>query len=144
YILEDPRNEGNKLFLTAQESNLQGIGIMYRILNIKKLFSILEKHNFNNQSIVLKMVISDSFVKENNGVWILQFKNGKLSLDKSLSNYDLEVKIDIADFAPLIMGCVSFKKLVLYGLVRISSAKLIDQVDKLFYTPVPPQTIEQF
>ena len=63
FVLGDPRRVGRtKLFRTSQESNLQALGIMYRVINTRKLFEVLNDHNFGNQTLKLKITIIDSFL----------------------------------------------------------------------------------
>jgi len=144
YLLHDPRNGGQNIFLTSQESNIQGLGIMYRIINAQKLFTDLKGHNFGNQSISLKLSLKDSFLPANNGSFVVKFDQGQSQLQNESGLVDAEIILDIDRFSSIFMGVVSFKKLYQLGLVTISDDKYLDIVNKLFMTEVPPLTTQQF
>ncbi len=144
YLLEDPRNGGTAIFLTSQESNLQGLGIMYRVINARKLFSDLNLFNFNNQTVQLKMEIKDDFLSSNDGILILHFNRGRVQVMEDTATYDVEIKLKIEHFSSIFMGVVPFTKLVNLGLVEISDIKYIAIVNRLFLTGFPPMTTQQF
>ncbi len=144
YLLFDPRNGENNIFLTSQESNVQGLGIMYRIINAQKLFTDLKDHNFGKQSISLKLTLKDSFLPANNGSFIVKFDNGTSQVKNVSDSADTEIILDIKHFSSIFMGIVPFKKLYQLGLVEISDEKFLDTVNKLFMTETPPITTQQF
>lgn len=144
WLLFDPRNHGNlSLYQTTQETNITGVGIMYRIINIKKMFSVLKDHNFNDQTISVRFDIKDSFLIENNESIIIGFNNGKASILDS-EKYAVTVSMDISEFSSLVMGVINFKKLIKYNLARIDDNKFISTIDKLFRVVDRPITTEEF
>ena len=145
HLLADPRNGGNHLFLTAQECNLQGVGIMYRVLNVEKFLASL-KSNFLNISnhITVSFKINDSFLTKNEKEYHVQFEKGFLESLPEDSKTDVQIEIDIADFSSLIMGTVNFSTLYYSELVKISQPKFISTLDALFRNGISPITIEQF
>lgn len=144
YLLHDPRNREKNIFLVSQESNVQGLGIMYRIIDTQKLFSDLKNHNFGNQSVSLKLTLKDSFLPANDGSFVLKFDQGQSEIQKDSNSVDVEIFLDIKYFSSIFMGVVSFKKLYQLGLVTISDIKYLDIVNNLFVTDVPPITTQQF
>lgn len=144
YLLHDPRDgTDNILVPLAHQTNTQGIGIMYRVIDIKQLFRILKKHNFNDQTCNVKINVRDSFYKINDGSIILHIINGKInSMNKK--NFGVEIWLDIADFSSLIMGAVDFQSLYEYGLARVSSARYVKLVNRLFMTEQKPMSTTQF
>ena len=144
YLLHDPRNGGNKIFLTSQESNVQGLGIMYRIINLRKLFTDLSTFNFQNQTLKLLLNVDDDFLELNNGKLLLSFENGICSVLNDIEKFDVEIQLKISDFSSLFMGVVSFKKLYSLGLAQISNLEYMDSVHQLFVTDFPPITTQQF
>ncbi len=144
YLLIDPRSEGNGFFLTSQESNLQGVGIMYRVINTQGLFNVLKEHKFGSQTLNLKISITDSFLPENDGNLIVNFSNGEAKVINTAESYDVEIKMNVANFSSMIMGVIPFKKLYDYGLADISDHEYLEGVNELFLTESPPKTIEQF
>ncbi|MHA2173790.1 MAG: GNAT family N-acetyltransferase [Candidatus Hodarchaeales archaeon] len=144
YLLHDPRNFGQKIFLTSQESNLQGLGIMYRIINVQKLFEGLSHHNFNKQSIKLKLTIDDDFLDSNSGSTVLHFNEGLCEVRSETDPYDVEIKLNIANFSSAFMGVIPFEKLYSLGLAKISNDDYLNSITKIFQTDFPPITTQQF
>ncbi len=143
FLLHDPRNGNPKIFYTSQETNVQGLGIMYRVINTRRLFEELEVHSFNDESLRLKLNIVDTFLPENDGNLVIHFDEGKPKLaDEGV--FDVEVTIGVEWFSSLIMGVVDFRKLWEYGLAEASDEGYVDQLDRLFLVHRKPVTIEEF
>jgi len=137
YSLSDPRNGTDNIIPHVyHESNTQGIGLMYRIIDVKGLFNTLKNYNFSNINCKLKLNIVDSFYPDNNYDTIIHFNNGIPSIDND--EYDVEVSMDISDFSSLIMGCVNFKSLVEFGIANISDDNYINTINTLFATDKKP------
>jgi predicted acetyltransferase len=144
YSLDDPRDgTDNILVPLAHQTNTQGIGIMYRVINTKLLFKILKNHNFNDQTCKIKINIKDSFYKPNNISVILQIIDGEI---RSIENkqYEIEIWLDVADFSSLIMGSVDFQSLHNYGLADISPTRFINLVNRVFFVAQKPMSTTQF
>ena len=139
YLLQDPRNDSGKFLpgVLYHESSIQGLGTMYRIIDIVQLFNTLRDHKFGtNSSFRLKIDLSDSFLPENGGEKVIQFSEGQARLidDK---NYDVAVRMDVSEFSSMIIGAVGFLKLYEYGLTSISDATYVTEIDRLFAAPKP-------
>ncbi|MEG0774001.1 GNAT family N-acetyltransferase [Clostridium sp.] len=144
FLLDDPRNGSNNMFTPVyHETNIQGTGIMYRVINTKALFKDLKQHNFNDVTCRLKLTIKDTFVSENDGSIVIYFENGIASLSNK-NDYDVEVTLDIADFSSLITCSVSFKSLYKYGKARISNKDYINTINQIFSTDDKPMCLTQF
>ncbi|MEE8597546.1 MAG: GNAT family N-acetyltransferase [bacterium] len=144
HLLLDPRNGSDNLLMPlAHETNVQGVGIMYKVINMKGMFKSMRKHNFNNQTCNLKIFIMDSFFKKNEGSTIIQFEKGKPSI-RSKHDYDVEIRLDVSDFSSLLMGVVNFKTLYKYGIAEISTPQYIDTVNKIFITEEKPMCTTLF
>jgi hypothetical protein len=74
---------------------------MYRLLNPKKIFTLLSEHDFNGESLRLRLNIEDTFLIENDSKFVVYFEDGYPTLMKSTSPVDVEMKIGIADFSSL-------------------------------------------
>jgi predicted acetyltransferase len=138
HALRDPRNEtGNFLPLVYHETNTQGVGIMYRVIDTDGLFRLLQGHTFGEQECRLKLTIRDSFYPTNDGSTIVHFTAGRPTV-KHDAGYDVEVSMDVADFSSLIMGSVRFRSLYDYGLAEISDQRAVAAIDRLFRTEAKP------
>jgi len=145
HLLKEPRSHGNeRIFHIFQESNTQGVGIMYRVINVDRFFALLSSHSFGDQSIKLKITIHDTFLAENSGGYIVHFQGGKPQIISTTDKYEVEITLNIANFSSLVMGAINLKKLYQYGLIEISEKSFLRSLDRLFKTDEPPFTIEPF
>lgn len=137
YLLRDPRNDsGNLLPELFHESNSQGVGIMYRVIDVLRLFAVLEDHNFGQVTCRLKITLDDSFFPENAGSYVVYFQDGLASVRRDEA-HDVEIQLDISEFSSLIVGAIGFKNLVDYGLAVLSDESYVDLIDRLFSAPKP-------
>lgn len=143
FILSDARNGTNNIFMTSQEINTQGRGIMYRIVDIQKFFEIMGTNRFGAESISMKLIITDSFLPKNTRNYFLQVTNGNLVV-KDDEKHDVEIKLDISDFSSLVVGSISFSELTKFGLVEISNKDYISVIDNVFRTEMKPICMTQF
>lgn len=144
HLLSDPRDPSHNLFEpVAHETNTQGIGIMYRVIDTDGIFRILKNHNFGNQNCLLKISLRDSFLKENEGSTNIHFVAGKPHLPNR-GKHEAEIYLDISDFSSLIMGVVTFKTLHEYGLAEISHTKYLNTVNRIFKTEEKPKCTTLF
>ena len=144
YLLKDPRNGSNNFIATlSHESNLQALGLMYRIINVSELFNSLQNHNFGGQNCILKLSIHDDLLECNNTNITLQFQNGIATIKKN-KDYDVEISLGISEFSSLLMGTVTFKALHLYGLATISKEEYLEIINKIFITDEKPKCTVRF
>lgn len=144
YIVNNPANgEYEAKSSLKNEYSALDLGLMYRVLDVKKLFEILSTHNFNNQNCRLKLTIDDNFFEVNDGSIILDFEDGKATIC-SEEDFEVEVELKISDFSSLIMGAVSFKALFQYGLAKISDEGYTAKVNRIFMTDKKPMCITYF
>jgi predicted acetyltransferase len=138
HLLFDPRNgTDNPIATLYQESNTQGVGIMYRVVNTRSLFGRLADHNFGGQTCKLKLTVNDSFLPENSGDLVVHFRSGHATVQEG-GDYDLAIELDIAEFSALLMGVVSFTALQRYSLAEISDKRAIGIVNRLFLAEEKP------
>lgn len=144
YLPHDPRDDSGVLIPSVyHQSNTQGVGCMYRVIDTTGLFEVLKNHDFGGFSLKLKITLADSFLKQNRGSHIVHFVDGKPRLKKS-GDSDSEIRLDVSDFSSLIMGTVDFRSLHTYGLAEISDEKHLATVNQLFMTAVKPSCTTDF
>ncbi|MCA9942243.1 MAG: GNAT family N-acetyltransferase [Anaerolineales bacterium] len=137
-LLHDPRNGSHNLMPSVyHESNAQGVGIMYRVIDVPRLFELLAGHNFGGQTLTVQLNLQDSFWPDCAGVWVLCVENGRITFNPS-AKPDVAISLDVAEFSSLIMGATTFRQLLTYGLADISDPAYADAVHALFYTPNKP------
>ncbi|HFQ94176.1 MAG TPA: GNAT family N-acetyltransferase [Anaerolineae bacterium] len=144
WLLADPRNGRTALMPSVyQETNAQGTGIMYRLIDLPRYFTLLREHNFGGQTVRLKVTLADSFYQVNGGSWLIDFADGRARLLES-GDCDVEIRLDVAEFSSLIVGATDFRRLMIYGLAAISDRHYIDTVHRLFYTEKKPLCMSSF
>lgn len=141
YASRDPRNGVPHIFYINQETNVQGLGIMYRILNTELFFKQMKDHNFNDENLRIRFDVRDSFMPKNNKAITINFRDGKPVIAEA---YDVQASLNVDCFSSLLMGVVDFRKLWNYGLVEISDRSYVSQIDRLLHVPYRPETIEEF
>lgn len=145
HLLLDPRN-GTDLIIppVSHESNLQGVGIMYRVVDTRRIFELLQSHDFGGQTARLKLTIKDTFYPVNAGSYFLHFEYGTVSVKEDGADFEVEIGLDVGEFSSLLVGVLDFKTLYKYGLATISDEAYLDTVNRLFKTDTPPICMSNF
>lgn len=138
YVLEDPRYGAGDLLphVVYHESSIQGVGLMYRILDVPRLFSSLAEHNFGGQTLDLRITLRDSFFPENAGSTTVSFMAGRATVRPD-GEWQTSMTLDVADFSSLVLGCIRARHLFDLGLLTLSDTSYLDQVEQLFSAPSP-------
>ena len=144
HLLLDPRNDSGRLIPDVyHETNTQGVGLMYRVIDVRGMFDRLAERNFGGQSCTLKLKVDDRFLPENDGSTLLRFDVGRLQrLDAG--PHDVEARLDIAQFSSLLAGTASFRNLHGYGLADISDDAHLETVNRLFAVDQKPVCTTSF
>jgi len=144
YLVNNPANGEYEAFDSMKnEFSVSAVGLMYRIVDVKRLFQVLDTHNFNNQHCKLKITVIDDFFVPNDQSIILDIKDGNANI-YNFEDYEVEIELKISDFSSLIMGAVNFKTLAEYGLARISDKGYVNVVNRIFMTDKKPMCITYF
>jgi predicted acetyltransferase len=149
HLLLDPRNGAERLIPDVyHETNTQGVGLMYRVIDVPRIFDLLSKRNpgtpeFGAQSCTLKLTTVDSFLPENAGSSLLRFEKGHVQ-QLDASEPDTEVRLDIADLSSLLAGTVSFQSLYRFGLAEISDPGCVETVNRIFAVEQKPMCTSSF
>ncbi len=150
HLLLDPRDDSDHMFAhVTHQSNAQGIGLMYRVVDTARFFHLLStdgSHSFGDQTLRLTIALNDSFLPENAGETTLHFEHGRVNVIEQSAPPDANVRItlDVAEFSSLLMGVVSFQNLYAYGLAEISDATYVKQITHLFRTDTKPICMTAF
>jgi predicted acetyltransferase len=144
FLIDDPRNgSGNLLPSVYHESNISGVGLMYRIIDTKGIFEDLKERNFNHINAKVNVQLIDTMLSHNNGELILHSSDGRVRVVEN-GEYDVEISLDISDFSSLLMGVVTFKELYLFGKAKLSNPSYINTINTLFSTTEKPRCITAF
>jgi predicted acetyltransferase len=144
HLFADPSNGSNKLLPSVfHVSDLSAVGLMYRIIDVKKLFESLENHDFGDQTCRVKLSVRDTFLPENAGSTVIHFVEGRPQVEND-GGYDVEVSLNVEDLSSLVMGTVDFKSLYRYGLVSLSDLSYLKMLQKVFLAENKPICLARF
>lgn len=144
YLLGDPRDgTGNLLAGLWHETNTQGLGIMYRVIDVPRLFAVLADHDFGGISGRFRLNLTDTFLPENGGSYLLDVAGGRATLVEH-GPADATIDMDVADFSSLAVGAVDFSRLHGYGRVALSDHALMPVLDRLFRAARRPWCLTHF
>ncbi len=143
FLLADPRNGSGTIRGLSHESNIQGVGLMYRIIDVSRYFEALAGHDFGGQNGRLRITLTDTFLPENGGSTVVAFEDGRASV-QSGGGADVEIKMNVAEFSSLVVGAINFSQLYNYNLADISDTSCLHFVDQLFYSPQKPICMTAF
>jgi predicted acetyltransferase len=143
-LLSDVRDGSNVLLPSVyHRSNVQGVGIMYRVVDVRRTFELLHPVNFGGESLRLRINVSDSFLTENDGHLTVRFSKGHPEVEQAATP-DVGITLDIAEFSSLLMGAADFHSLYRYGLAEVSETARVEQIARLFATDEKPICMTHF
>jgi predicted acetyltransferase len=144
HVLSDPRDgTGNLLAGLWHETNTQGAGIMYRVIDVSRLIEVLRDHDFGGMTCRLRLNLTDTFWPENGGSYLIAFERGRATLAGAGAS-DVDVEMDVSDFSSLVVGAIDFARLYEYGRATISDAGRVATVNRLFHADVRPWCLTSF
>ena len=136
FLFDDPRDDSaNMIPSVYHQIATSGKGLMYRVVDVPTLFEQQHDRNFGGQTLTLDLRINDSFMPENAGDYVVNFKGRYVSTETSDCRVRLEA--DIADFSSMVVGAVSPSALHRLGKVAISDSGLLPSLDRLLEGPAP-------
>lgn len=144
YLLRDPRDGSNNLLAGLwHQTNTQGTGIMYRVIDVPRLFAVLGDYDFGGLTARLRFNLQDTFLPENAGSYLVAVENGRARLSGE-SAADVEVTLDVADFSTLVVGAVDFDRLHAYGRVGVSDPVFVPVLTRFFHAEKRPWCLTSF
>lgn len=143
-LLVDPRNGTNNVVPHVyHESNTQGVGLMYRVLDTRRLFETLADHRFGTASTTVRFVIRDSFFPPGDGAVTVEFREGRPRVRDGAAP-DVEVALGVAEWSSLVVGATTLRRLHTYGLAEVSAPEQLGTLDALFAVPEKPVCLTRF
>ena len=144
YFLADPRDAARELVAPVTHvTGKVGLGIMYRVLDVRRFFAAVGKASYGAQSVNIRFDIADSFVPGNAGTYTVAFSNGRANLIAD-EHAQVRIGLDIADFTSLILGAVTLEQLVVYRRATVSNEATISDIDSLFRVSHQPICLHPF
>jgi len=143
-VASDPRDGTAVMFPhVTHETNTQGVGLMYRVVDVPGFFAAVREHNFGGQTCRVQFTVRDSFLPENGGSVVVHFNEGR-ALVVGDGDSDVQVALDVADFSSLVMGSTPFAALHRTGRATASDAAYLTTLDRLFRVEQRPVCMTAF
>lgn len=143
FLLSDVRHSSENMIPSVYHECLtSGVGLMYRIISVRKFFEATRFRDFNGQTLDLVLEVDDTFRPQNAGRYDIRFENGRASAGDTLPR-GIRLGIDIADLSALLMGSVDFAALYRLGRARVE-ARDVPALSRLFFVAEKPQCISAF
>jgi predicted acetyltransferase len=144
HLFAEPRDDSGALFPSVyHQTNTQGIGIMYRVVDTRAAWAALAGVDFGGEMLRLRLHARDSFRPANDQAITVAFAEGKPHIVED-GQHDVALDLDIAEFSSLLMGAVDLESLYLYGLAEVSDPAWLPRLTRLFATPRKPITTTPF
>ncbi len=144
HLFAEPRDDSGALFPSVyHQTNTQGVGIMYRVVDTRAAWEALAGIDFGGETLRLRLHARDSFRPANDRPVTVAFADGKPRVGEE-DQHDVALDLDIAEFSSLLMGVVDLESLYLYGLAEVSDPAWIPRLTRLFATPRKPITTTPF
>lgn len=144
HILADPRDGSHNLLAGLwHQTNTQGTGIMYRVIDVARLFEVLSERSFGGVTATVRLDLTDTFLPNNGGSYRLAVDGGRANLSTG-EQADVTVGLDISDFSSLVVGAIDFQHLFTYGRSTISDASSVSVVNRLFRAEITPWCMTSF
>ncbi|UOQ42921.1 sterol carrier protein domain-containing protein [Halobacillus salinarum] len=124
-----------------------GIGVMYRIVNCLAFFKELKEKNHllsPGVTLSLKLSINDDFFPLNSSTFILYITNGEIAEVREDGPFDVELRMDIAEFSSMVMGVENALTYLKWGLMEISDESYSKVINSLFQTESKPMIVKAF
>ena len=144
HTITDPRNQTERiLYSVYQEVCQSGLGIMYRITDVRGFFEDIRECRFGDLTMSVRLTVRDSIVEENHRSFGLRFDKGFCTVDDA-GDMDMELVIDIAELSSLLMGCANVKQLVKYGKAHVSDVTRLEELSRGLYLDEKPVCVTHF
>jgi predicted acetyltransferase len=143
FLPTDPRYREHLVAPVYHETNLSGVGLMFKVIDVPAMFAALAGHSFGDQSATVAITVTDSFTPANQGRHIVRFTGGKPAVVRR-AKADVDISMDIAEFSSLLIGAINFTELYKYNLAEISDTTWLDRVNGIFLTDGKPVCVTQF
>jgi predicted acetyltransferase len=141
HVLADVRySSGNLHPPVYHESYMGSVGLMYKVRKAKEIILSLPEHNFGGAYCRVRFVVEDSLTDHTQD-FSLEFIKG---IARETTDYDVEVKMEIAEFSSLFVGSLQFKNAYFYGKAQISDENYISEINKIFANQKNPQNLTWF
>jgi predicted acetyltransferase len=139
HLFMDPRDDSDRVFFQALQTDVSGAGIMYRVVDPAALFGRLR---FGQGRCRVRLTVRDPLLQPAEHRFSVGFADGRAAVDDQPA--DMELALGLADFSSWIVGAVSLRALCGYGLADLSAPERADELDRIVLPVEPPMCLTRF
>jgi predicted acetyltransferase len=139
HLFLDPRDDSEHEFFHSQQSDVSGVGIMYRVVDPATLF---EQLRFGQGRSRVRLTVRDPLLQPAERRLSVSFADGRAAVDDGPA--DLELALGLADFSSWMVGAVSLRALCGYGLAELSAPERAGELDRIVMPADPPMCLTRF
>lgn len=147
YLFDNPINDSMSYIPFGYiESNLQAVGVMYKLFDVAEAFRQCLHRNYNNANLTIRFEIVNELYHRTSST-VVRFHEGKaeiLAADAEAGGADVTLKTNSAHFSPMFLGSVSPRGLYELGLIELDRPELLGEVDRTFYCSQKPVCYTDF
>ena len=141
HVFNNPLNDTkNYVPFGNLETNTQSIGVMYKILNVRQAFELYSYRDYNNVSLKTRIIIVDEHNNEEE--ILIEFIDGRAVSDGR--DHEITMKLGIADFSSLFLGCITIKDLYRHGLLEVDNVDALDMLNLAYLVDAKPECNTDF
>ncbi|MHC1722835.1 MAG: enhanced intracellular survival protein Eis [Aminipila sp.] len=139
YLFDNPTNDGYTYIEPCGylETNMQGIGAMYKLFDIAESFVQCAHRNYNNANICIGFIVKNELYGTESKT-VVTFCKGMAEVVPEETVADVTLTMNGADFAPMFLGAVSPQGLYNLGLLKLDKPERLYDVDRTFYCSCKP------
>ena len=139
YLLDNPLNDGYTYIEPCGylETNIQGIGAMYKLFDVAEAFKQCAHRDYNNADITMCFIVKNELYGTESRTTVA-FHRGIAEVKLEGTAADVTVTVNGADFAPMFLGAVSPQGLYSLGLLKLDKTEMLYDLDKTFYCSRKP------
>ncbi|PWB74029.1 hypothetical protein C3F09_04475 [candidate division GN15 bacterium] len=143
FLLNDVRDGTHNEILMYHQCYTGGVGIMYRVLNLKEVFCAPMSFRDGMPACTIRVKLEDGFLPHHDTSVVVRIADGKAELLDN-AKPDVEIGMTVDNFSSLLVGAVSFRALYDYSLAKISKPEMVATVSRLFATDRQPACETRF
>ncbi|MDL2274052.1 GNAT family N-acetyltransferase [Oscillospiraceae bacterium OttesenSCG-928-G22] len=137
YLFDNPLNDSmNYVPFGNIESNTQGVGIMYKALDAKRLFEMCGHRSYNGADLAVRFRIFDEKRESELECVTVSIEGGKAEVSDCAP--EVTVSLSQSDFSALFLGCVSVRALYRLARLGLDDASKLDALDLAMHVPEKP------
>jgi predicted acetyltransferase len=145
HVLQDPR-DGSETMLPwiSHASARMGVGIMYRLLGVRRFFEAVRGHRFGRLSAVVEFDVLDGFFPRCGGVTPIRFEEGLPDAEVGSGGAAIRITAPVEVMSSILMGSLGLSQAWEAGMAEVGDTSMITALDQAFRPDRSPRCLTMF